>query len=169
MGRATHNPTEYTGDDVAREFDDNEDDELQILDMMSPSATTRHRMVQQIEAVPDFHGVGDKLAYEAFMQQPVVIKIHRATDKNAYQEIPVGINGDQRTFPRGIPIRIPRAFMERLAQCQPTSYETVENHDRTSANGMLRKSTTAHQYPFDVIMDPSPYGRRWLARMNKQG
>jgi hypothetical protein len=169
MGRTTHNPVEYTGDDVSLMEDGNEYDELKILDMMSPSAVTRHRMVQQIEAVPDFHGVGDKLAYEQFMQQPVVIKIHRATDKNAYQEVPIGINGDQRWFPRGIPIRIPRMFLERIAQCQPTSVETVENHDRASANGMIEKTTTAHQYPVDVIMDPSPYGRRWLARMNRQG
>lgn len=166
MRKSTHNPVEYTGDDIAHEEDG---DELQILDMMQSDVVMRFARGASIEPVPEFHGMGDKLAYEQFMQEPVVIKIHRNGDKNSHPAVPVGVNGDQKWLPRGVPIRVPRTFVERLAQCQPTSYETVENHDRTSVNGMLKKSTTAHEFPFDVIVDPSRFGARWLRHMMRQG
>lgn len=160
------NAMEYDGDFLA---DDDNEEELRILDMMKSDQVMRFARGGSLEVVSDFHGLGDTAAYEKFMTDPIVIKIHTTTDKNASPVIPVGINGDQKWLPRGVPIRVPRSFVERLAQSQTTAYKTVENPDKASDSGMLNKSTTAHEFPFDVIQDPSRYGGRWLKRMMKQG
>jgi hypothetical protein len=162
-----HNPVEYTGDFVA---DDNDD--VQVLDMMVSDPVMQMRRGGAIDEMPgtyDYHGLKNVLEYEKFMREPIVVKIHKSTDKNASPVVPVGINGDFKWLPRGIPIRIPRCFVERLAQSQATSYRTVENTDRTSDSGMLNLKTTAHEFPFDVVSDPSRFGRRWLQRMMRQG
>lgn len=107
--------------------------------------------------------------YEAFMEEPVVIQINDTTDKNQPPFVFVGVNGDNRWLPRSTPVRIQRKFVERLAQAQEMRFETKSNPDQDSQNAMRTVRTTAQSYGFAVIRDDHPIGRRWLARITRQG
>jgi len=107
--------------------------------------------------------------YEKFMADMLVIVIHDTTDKNASPYVPVGVNGQMLWLPRSRKIRIPRRFVERLAQSQETAYQTVRNPDISADEGMLTKHRTGQPYPFAVVFDPSKFGERWLARMMREG
>lgn len=110
-----------------------------------------------------------QLLYEKFMLEPVVVRIHSTKDKNEPPLVFVGINGDNRWLPRNRAIKLPRKFVERLAQAQEMAFETKENKDMTVDNAMTISRSIAQAYEFSVLDDPSPIGRRWLARMVRSG
>ncbi len=107
--------------------------------------------------------------YEAFMESPVTIEINETTDVNAPPQVFVGVNGDARWLPRGVPVRLQRKFVERLAQAQEMRFSTVNNKDQDSDQGMKILRKTAQSYGFSVIQDNHPLGRRWLMRMQRSG
>lgn len=159
------NEVEYNGDFTAG----NLDEDIQAIDMTHTSPSSMIANGASVEPVRDYHGLKDLAAYEAFMQEPVMIQLHRSHEKNSYQMVPVGINGEEKWIPRGVPVILKRKFVERLAQAQSTSLTTVENTDKTSDSGYINRRTTGHDYPFDVIRDNNRLGRRWLQSMMKQG
>lgn len=165
MGRIERkNEVEYTGD-----FTAGDGEEVPVLDLTESSYFMMARSGASIEPVYDYHGLKDIVEYEKFMQEPLVIQLHTSNDPNAYPWVPLGINGEEKWIPRGIPVRLRRKFVERLAQAQSTTYKTVENADKASDSGFVERRTTGHDFPFDVIHDPNKLGRRWLQRMQKQG
>lgn len=111
----------------------------------------------------------DMVELEAFMETPVVIEINETTDVNAPPLVYVGVNGDARWLPRGVPIKLQRKFIERLAQAQEMRFSTVNNKDQDSDQGMKVLRKTAQSYGFSVIRDDHPLGRRWLVRMQRSG
>jgi hypothetical protein len=161
------NATEDTGDFVID--DASGDGESDVIDMMSSNVATRLALGEEISVVAAFKGENERLKYEKFMEEPVIIEIHETSDKNAPDLVFVGVNGDQRWLPRGRPIRLQRKFVEVLAQRHERTYKTVENKERDSANGMIVKGKNAQPYPFSVIRDESPGGREWLKRTIRQG
>ena len=106
---------------------------------------------------------------EAFMNDLLVIEIHTSTDKNAPVVCEVGVNGDKVVIPRGRKVRIPRRFVERLAQSQATSFRQERHANPDADEGMVTKRSTAQEYPFSVLKDPSPKGSAWLARVIREG
>lgn len=172
---------------------DEESGNERVLDMMATGMSSPARL-QHLEVIsqrefpyetismtgtdPDgmpfsFDNPGRSLAYEAFMEEAVVISVHETTDEKAPPLVFVGINGDQRWLPRGISIRIPRKFVERLAQSAERSYQTPETgvkEDTDNQRPVKQKSTQA--YPFSVLEDSNPnkkLARKWFNRVTKQG
>jgi hypothetical protein len=142
----------------------NGDAELNVLDMMESNA---HLPISHIEAITE-REFTDMAEYEKFMEEPVVISVNETTDKNAPWVVPIGVNGDFRYLPRGIPIRVPRKFIERLAQAQETRLSTKQNTDHESSNAMRVTAKTASAYGFSVLRDPNPRGPSWLQRVYRQ-
>lgn len=176
--RAQHTSEELADDLGVHDSYEHEDS---VLDMMSPNADAMANAVRYIEPVTSLGFVFDKELpkelgggmtspeYEAFMQEPVEIKLHQSTDKNAPWAVFVGINGDNRWLPRGVALRIQRKFVERLAQSQERTFETKDNPDPAADVGKTVLSRQANPYEFSVLRDPNPKGRRWLANMLRQG
>jgi hypothetical protein len=106
---------------------------------------------------------------EVFMNEMLVIRIHDTTDKNAPKRVFVGDNGEQLWLPRKTKIRIPRRFVERLAQSHEQTYDQLRNNDPNADEGMVTKSSQAQPYPFEVLHDPNKLGSRWLRRTMREG
>lgn len=106
---------------------------------------------------------------EAFMNEMLVIRIHDTTDKNAPPRVFVGDNGEQLWLPRKVKIRIPRRFVERLAQSHEAAYSQANNPDPYADEGKVTKTSQAQPYPFEVLHDPSRVGARWLRRTMREG
>lgn len=106
---------------------------------------------------------------ELFMQDNLIIVIHKSTDKNALLKVPVGVNGETAWLPRDIKLRIPRKFVERLARAQEATYRTDDNPDPRMDEGKIIRRTNGQVFPFQVLHDPSPHGARWLRNVTLQG
>jgi hypothetical protein len=112
----------------------------------------------------------DSIEIEKFMNEMLVIRIHDTNDKNAPPRVFVGDNGEQLWLPRKLKIRIPRRFVERLAQSHEQSFTQKRNQDPNADEGMTTASSTAQPYPFEVIYDPrGVLGQRWLRRTMREG
>ena len=166
--------------------------EEQIIDMMFTGLSSPDR-VRQMEVIsgrefayetitetainPDgeavrFENAGRSLAYEAFMEEAVVIQINETQDEKAAPVVFLGINGDGRWIPRGVPVRLPRKFVERLAQSAERSFKTPKiNATEDSDNERPTRSKNVQAYPFNVLRDSNPNKklvRSWLMRVTKQ-
>lgn len=134
---------------------------------------TERRRDPESNQIIDFENPGRSLAYEAFMQEPVVISINESTDEKAPPVVYVCVNGDERWFPRGVPIRVQRKFVEILAQSNEKTFKTnkINANDQTDNE---RPATTKRTQgtPFAVLQDSNrdvKLARRWLLRVTKQG
>lgn len=161
MGRNSQR-AEISTDD----FTDSAERDDDVLDMMI--ASNEHLIRQALEEPIDEALFKSIVEYEKFMAQGVVIMINETTDKNAPPVVPCGVNGDFRWLPRGVKVRVPRKFVEVLANSQETRYKTVANRDSEADNAMKEMATTAQCYGFAVIRDPDPKGPRWLERIMKR-
>jgi hypothetical protein len=103
-----------------------------------------------------------------FMQDLLVIEIHRSSDQNAPTHALVGVNGEQVWLPRGRKLRVPRYFVERLARSRPRDYKTEDNPDPRADIAKRTTRQTGMDYPFNVLQDPNPRGRVWLERVIKE-
>lgn len=106
--------------------------------------------------------------YEAFMKEPVVIRIHSTSDKNEPFVADLALNGVRCVVPRERPVRIPRAFVEVLARSQVRNYsqERVTNPD--AVEGMMTKRHTGCSFAFAVLQDKNPRGQAWLRRVTHE-
>jgi len=104
-------------------------------------------------------------AYEKFMAEPVVVKIHSTADKNEPPFADLGLNGVPCPVPRERPVRIPRAFLEVLARSQVRVYTQERNPNPDAAEGMRTQRKTGASYPFQVLEDKNPKGAAWLRRV----
>ena len=140
---------------------------LQPIDLMS----TNVQAMTQVGVLEPISGFEFKTLaeYEKFMEEPVVIEILTTTDPNAPKAVFIGVNGDSRWLPRGMPLKLQRKFVERLAQAQEMRYETKRSKDPESDMGMDTLRSTAQSYQFSVLEDKNPIGRKWLLRVTRQG
>lgn len=109
-----------------------------------------------------------KTAYEAFMNERIVIRIHETTDKNEPPYAFVGDNGDCVWIPRARPVRLPRKFVETLARSQVRAYHQQRDPNPNADEGMQTFRRVGASYPFSVIEDKNPRGRAWLARVTHE-
>lgn len=105
------------------------------------------------------------VAYEAFMREPVVIRIHSTTNENEPFVADISLNGVPCPLPREVPLRIPRAFVEVVASSQIRAYRQERVGDPDASEGMRTKRTTGASFPFQVLQDKNPRGRAWLERI----
>lgn len=147
--------------------DDMAQDEPQCLDMMSTNLGT---LIQTLPEAPEsFREFAQMAEYEAFMHQPVMIRVHESRDDNDPPAVFVGCNGDSRWLPRDVNIRIPRKLVESLARAQETKYATEDNRDPNSDSMKTTKKRKMQSVSFSVLHDPSPMGSRWLRRVMQAG
>lgn len=109
-----------------------------------------------------------KIAYEKFMAEPIIIKIHATANQNEAPVAEVGLNGVKINIPREKPVRLPRAYVEVLARSQFRRYRQVNNPDPTAAEGTSHIRTVGQDYPFEIIEDKHPKGRAWLQRIMRE-
>lgn len=163
---------------------DDAGDEKRVLDMMK-TGLSAPQLLKHLEVISsrefsyediEVDGrlqVGRSLEMEAFMEQPVEIEIAESTDQKASPLVYVAINGDARWLPRGVPLRIPRKFVERLAQSSERSFTTTRQNNgaEEGENERPAKVKNTQAYPFSVLRDSCrdrALSRRWLVRMTKQ-
>lgn len=132
--------------------------------------STREFGYEEIIGKDGLANAGRSMEFEAFMETPVVIQISEAPDENASPVVFVGVNGDNLWLPRGVPLRIRRKHVERLAQSAERKYRTdrKQNTDGESINEQPPTSRNHQSYTFSVLKDEHPFGRRWLMRVTKQ-
>lgn len=104
-------------------------------------------------------------AYEAFMKEPVVIRIHPAQSPNEPIAAEVGLNGSTVVIPRDKRVRLPRAFVEILARSQARTFKQERNPNPMADEGMVTRRHTYSSYAFEVLHDPNPKGPSWLRRV----
>lgn len=110
----------------------------------------------------------DTVELTAFMEEPVVIRLHPTTDENAEPFVPVGCNGEQAWLPRGVNIEIPRKFLESLCGLQ-VRFRTERVQDPNAEEGYVQRASASMPYPFQIISDPNPKGRAWIERVMRGG
>lgn len=113
----------------------------------------------------DMASAEGRLAYEKFMNEPVVVKIHKTSDQNEPTVADLGLNGARIAVPRDVPVRLRRAFVEVLARSQMRGYSQQRNPNPMADEGMVTKRHGGASYPFQVIEDKNPRGRAWLQRV----
>lgn len=167
--------------DIMSDDPDVFDDDMKIVDFMQSGMDSASRL-RHLEVIssrefgyeeivgPDGANAGRSIEYEAFMELPVIIQISEAQDENASPVVFVGVNGDNHWLPRGVPCRVRRKHVERLAQSAERKYKTErkQNNDGESINEQPPTSRSHQSYTFAVLKDGHPWGRRWLARVTKQ-
>lgn len=97
---------------------------------------------------------------EAFMNEIVVVYLHKTTDKNAANHVLLNVNGTNQPVFRGQKTPMKRKYLEVLARMKEASYEQVTHPielDRYEMN-----ETIANAYPFVVSEDSNPAGAAWL-------
>lgn len=106
----------------------------------------------------------------AFMQERLTITIHTTNDKNAPPAAYAGVNGQGVWFRRGTTYKnVPRCFVESLARSQSATYRTQQVRDPNADEQMQTMRTSSMDYPFAVLHDPNPKGKRWLERVMREG
>jgi hypothetical protein len=136
-----------------------------VVDFMSMGAGIGVQVVTEREFKSTPEG---NVEYEAFMRQPIVIRISRTGDKNEPAYAFVGDNGVSVWIPREKPVRLPRCFVETLARSQERHYRQERNPDPNADEGMTTRRSGSASYPFAVLHDPDPRGRAWLQRVTHE-
>lgn len=138
-----------------------------VMDLTSSNV----HILREMEAVDParFREFETQAEYERFMNDPIVIMVHETRDKSEPPLVFVGVNGDERWLPRNRKVRLQRKFVERLAQAQEMLFRTEDDPDPRADMAKKITQRSAAAYAFSVLHDPSPNGRRWLARVTRQG
>lgn len=123
--------------------------------------------LSDMNIVQDSQATRDHAADLAFNEEVLIVTVSESNDPGAEPVVQVGVNGVNQFFPRGIPVKCKRKFVESLARAKP---QTVTTADPQNMNGsgdqykVIRRS--AQLYPFQVIYDPSGLkGGEWLAKV----
>lgn len=95
-----------------------------------------------------------------FMNEIVIVKLHKTTDKNAASHVILSCNGMTQPVFRGVPTPLRRKYVEILARMVESTYEQQTDDRDRERYTMIE--TAALAYPFEVIRDDNPLGREWL-------
>lgn len=110
----------------------------------------------------------EKADYEKFMNEPVGIIVESGGDRDPTL-VPVGVNGDQKWLPRGVPVMIKRYHLERLARATETSFSTREVRNPDADEGHRVENKNRASFHITVRRDDNPRGQAWLSRMRREG
>ncbi len=155
----TGNNTDFEAGEYIPDFDDVVDYTHMKFTLVAP----------QIVAVGE-REFADVVEQEKFMQDRLVIVIHKSPDKNAPPRVPVGLNGDICWLPRDRKIRLPRGLVGNLLQSQERTFATKRNPDPNADEGMVTTQENTPAYPINILYDPNPRkGAAWARRVVAQG
>lgn len=100
---------------------------------------------------------------EAFMNEPVTIRLHMTDKEGALTVETPSVNGINQPIVRGVASTIKRKYVEALARARSIGYAQVRNQFDPTDISMVEKPTLS--YPFEVIHDSNPRGRAWLEQI----
>lgn len=109
--------------------------------------------------LPEFN---EKAKMLSFMNEKVTVVIHETSDKNADGVFDISVNGRPKTFVRGHEFTVKRIYVEGLARAKPVHYDNKEYVDGDGVRKVRNPSRKGLRYPFAVVEDSNPVGRRWL-------
>ncbi len=116
---------------------------------------------QEVEPVGNNADFKQLVADEAFMNEPVTIRIHATTDENQAPHVIVNCNGVNQPIVRGIATEIKRKYVEILARMKETRYTQVTpNPSAPDVSELVSRHGLA--YPFELLEDKNPKGKAWL-------
>ena len=121
-----------------------------------------------IQAIGDSPVDQEHVAFAAFMNEPIQIRIATTTDKNAAQVFDLSVNGHYEFFRRGEMKTVKRYFVDRLARLKQTHYTQQEVINAEGIKDILNIPHTALLYDFAVVNDPNPRGADWLAHVQME-
>ena len=111
---------------------------------------------QAVERASD----GD-IKMEKFMNDVLTIEVHSDGREGSLDVVTPVVNGVNQPIIRGRAQSVKRKYVEALARGRITDYEQRISNPSEPANiQMVPKTVLA--YPFAVIKDPHPNGRKWL-------
>lgn len=105
----------------------------------------------------------------AFMEEPVIVILHRGREKHAPEYEMFGVNGQVKWVKVETPTRLERKFLEVMARSQPMDVRTDSGEDAGDAITFNRthRSLSAN-FSFSVIEDKNPKGAAWLAKVRRE-
>ena len=103
----------------------------------------------------------------AFMEEKVVIRLHKKKDAKPMELVSPSVNGRIQHLFRGIPQVCARKYLEVLWRSHETSYDYEVEANVAILEGELPKASTSPTHPFEVLQD-TPKGRAWLEELSKQ-
>jgi hypothetical protein len=106
----------------------------------------------------------DSIELEKFMQEPVVVFVHKTKEKGSLDVITPAVNGVNMPIVRGVATAIKRKYVEALIMSHSVDYEQQINPNSPDQFNMVKKATPS--YPFDVIQDTEK-GLEWKKRLER--
>ena len=106
-------------------------------------------------------GIGEK----RFMNQLLTIRVARKSEKGSLPYVNPGVNGVNQLILRGYDSVVKRKYVEALARSTYTEYTQQKNPLNPADIRMVPHKVLND--PFEVLKDPSKYGREWLESILK--
>lgn len=120
---------------------------------------------QMVEPVADMMHFENKAAELAFQEQLVMVRIHETSEKGAENPVVLGVNGRNVAIYRGHDTIVRRKFATLLFRCKPESMNTRVERDGSGNPKNFIDKNRALKFPFDIVRDDDPRGRRWAQQM----
>jgi len=123
----------------------------------------------------------DYLDELAFMEQEVVIRLEKSTEKNSATVFPVWVNGkgcelkgqdgkwyEVTYIPVDLEVTTKRKYLEVIIRAKIDTVETdvVENPGTDPDNRVKRFTSAVHS--FSIIHDPDPRGIAWVRELRRR-
>lgn len=103
----------------------------------------------------------EKLEYELFLQELVLVRLQDTTDETQIP-VPQVVNGGQiQFFVRGREQWVKRLALEPLARAKKTTYSQKKVRLEDGTESYIMVPHTALMYPF-VVLEDTPKGKNWL-------
>ena len=118
-------------------------------------------LVEPVSRNSDLQSV---VSSEAFMNEPVTVRLHETSDENLQQVAVLNCNGINQPVARGTTVTIKRKFVEILARMKETKY-TQRQLNPSEPDRMEMVPRSGLVYPFEVITDNNPKGREWVSNI----
>jgi hypothetical protein len=152
--------------------------DTQEIDSTKQSVTTfdkkgvKHSDESEIEIENNLDNLSTKAAMLKFLEEPVTIIIADSTEKDAEKMVFLSINGRgpgpgaSPYVPRGVEVTIARKFVKQLARARSERVKSEEKVDvETAERYMSYPKVSSAKYPFQVVRDENPAGRKWLSEL----
>lgn len=132
-----------------------------VLDAEKPSD------VSQTEIMEFLRTKNPRFDAERFANDILTIRLAEPTDPFDDPILPVIVNGTLMPIPRGVEIKIKRKYVEVLARAREVRYEQRAVNPLAPEQIELH-GRVVHKYPFEVIKDPHPDGKKWLESIRNE-
>ncbi len=106
----------------------------------------------------------------AFMEDELIVRIHKTSNKNEDDPVLAGVNGIPVSIPRGMPVKVKRKFVNAIIGSSLMEIDTPEFTNNEGAQERRIVQRSGERYPLFVEYDPHPReGRMWLEQAIRNG